>query len=176
MQRADEERDVEILRGQKLYTEAGVRTVVTTSAIAMHSDEDDSEGSDSEAEDLHTPLGVLSARGAGENGAAVQEKAHKQSPGDKRASAGKVKRNGKPAAAAAMVCFQAIVNCVAGQLSHLFAYLLACPCRCGDLTVWEHSLAATDGWRATGSILRRWSGAVAHGHYWGCSYDSVRAG
>ena len=162
MQRADEEKDVEILRGQKLYTDAGVRTVVTTSAIAMHSDEDDSEGSDSEAEDLHTPLGVLSARGAGENGAAVQEKAHKQSSGDKRASAGKVKRNGKPAAAAAaaVVCFQAIVHCVAGQLGHLFAFLLACPCRCGDLTVWEHSLAATDGWHATGS-RRRCCGAWA---------------
>ena len=74
--------------------------MVTTSAIAMYSDEDDSEGSDSDAEDLQRPLGVLVAQDARQNDAAVHGKAHKQGSGGKRASAGKGKGSGNPVAAA----------------------------------------------------------------------------
>lgn len=92
----EEKKDAEVLRGQKHYADAGVRTVVTTSAIAMNSDDDDSEGSDFEAEDTHTPLGVLAARGGRQNDAAVQEKADQRGSGSKRAASGKFKGNGKP--------------------------------------------------------------------------------
>lgn len=95
---ADEEKDVEVLRGQKHYTDAGVRTVVTTSAIAMHSDDEGNESSDSEAEDHHTPLGVLAASDARQNDAAVPERADQQGTGSKLATAGGGKGNRKPTA------------------------------------------------------------------------------
>lgn len=69
----DEKKDTETLRGQKQYTDAGVRTVVTTSAIAMNSDdeEEENEGSDSDSENHHIPLGVLATRDSSQNGAEV---------------------------------------------------------------------------------------------------------
>jgi hypothetical protein len=115
---ADKE-DTEILRGQKQYIDATGRTVVTTTAIAMNSDdEQDSEASDSDA-DLHTPLGVLAMHGTGQNDAAVHEPANVSGTSGTQLPAGKAAR--KAAAVCSLLLACCCISCAMyGSASPLY--------------------------------------------------------